>query len=279
MKVSDNIISKLLELKADNSTASYPHIKNILKNQRIPIPFTEIKPFKLIRYRSHNETNKDDLFKNSSELSYRSDILNINQFGRANESGQGFFYCNDNYNQNTGITEIVSVFRGNTDSEEEILTIGAWDVKEDLTLAMILPGEGIKGHHKEFDEMKKQFNQFENSPEFEDLKKLNEFLANEFTLDIDKHNSNYKISCAFSMYIKEQIPEVDGIMYASVKSEYQGINIVLWPEVVNKKLEFVAARKTTFKRGKNKTFVEQLIAESISYNKNNDEINWWKVSG
>jgi hypothetical protein len=123
MRVADEIIAKLLKLKADNTISSYPHIKNILKNQRIPVAYTEIKPFKLIRYRSHNETNKDKFFESSEELSFRTDILNINELGRANEPGQGFFYCNDNKNRNTGITEIVSIFRGNVNSEEEVLTI------------------------------------------------------------------------------------------------------------------------------------------------------------
>lgn len=279
MSASKEIIEKLSKLKASNSISSYPHIKNILKNQRIPVAFTELKPFKLIRYRSHIDKNRDKLFGSSQELSYRTDILNINELGRANESGQGLFYCNDNENQNTGITEIVSVFRGNENSEEEVLTIGAWDVTENLTLAMILPSEQIIGNNKDFDMMKADFNRFEESPEFEDLKILNEFLANEFTLDIEKHNSNYKISCAFAMYIKEQIPEVDGIMYASVKSEYKGVNIVLWPKVVDEKLEFVAARKTVFKKTKDKTFVEELINKSVSYNREKDEINWLKPVG
>lgn len=279
MRVSDEIIAKLLELKADSSISSYPHIKNILKNQQIPIAYKEIKPFKLIRYRSHNKKNKTKFFKSVEELSYRTDIMNIDKLGRCNESGQGLFYCNDNENQNTGISEIVTIFRGNKDSEEEVLTIGAWNVKENLGLAMILPSIEIGGKNKEFDEMKKHFNQFEDTPEFEDLKNLNEFLANEFTLDIEKHNSNYKISCAFSMYIKEQIPEVDGIMYSSVKSEYQGINIVLWPKVVDAKLEFVAARKSIFKKVKHKTFVEQQISESIGYDKGKDEIKWERSAG
>ncbi|MAQ41523.1 hypothetical protein [Mesonia oceanica] len=274
MKVSDEIIAKLSKLKIDNSISSYPHIKNIIKNQRIPVVFNEIRPFKIIRYRSHNETNKNEFFKSSEELSYRTDILNINKLGRANESGQGLFYCNDNKNQNTGITEIVSVFRGNKESEDEVLTIGTWDVKENLRLAIILPSNETIGINKEFDEMKEHFNQFDKSPEFEDLKNLLEYLANEYTLDIEKHNSNYKISCAYSMYIKERFPELDGIMYASVKSEYQGVNIVLWPEVVDEKLEFVGARKSVFKKVKHKTFVEEQIKESIGYNLENDEINW-----
>jgi len=169
------------------------------------------------------------------------------------------------------------VFRGNTNSEEEVLTIGAWDVKENLTLAMILPSDQIIGNNEDFDMMKEDFNRFEKSPEFEDLKIFNEFLANEFTLDIKKHKSNYKIFCAFTMYIKEQIPEIDGIMYASVKSEYRGVNIVLWPEVVDEKLEFIAARKSVFKKKKTKTFVEQEIVESVSYDKDKDKIDWGMV--
>lgn len=274
MRVSDEIIAKLKKLKANNSVSSYPHIKNIIKNQRIPVVFKEIKPFKIIRYRSHNDVNRNDFFKSSAELSYRADILNIDKFGRANDYGQGLFYCNDHNNQDTGITEIVSVFRGNKDSEEEVLTIGAWDLKQNLKLAIILPSIGTTGKNKEIDEMKEYFNQFEDSPEFEDLKNLLEYLANEFTLDIEKHKSNYKISCAYSMYIKERFPEVDGIMYASVKSEYQGINIVLWPEVVGEKLEFVGARKSIFKKTKHKTFVEEQIKESVSFNAENDEIIW-----
>ena len=61
-------------------------------------------------------------------------------------------------------------------------------------------------------------------------------------MDLEKHKSNYKITCAFSNYIKEKFPEIDGIIYASVKSEFKGTNIVLWPEVVDEKLDFVAAK-------------------------------------
>jgi len=69
ISTSKEIIEKLSELKADNSISSYPHIKNILKNQRISIACTEVKPFKLIRYRRHNETNKNHFFESSKELS------------------------------------------------------------------------------------------------------------------------------------------------------------------------------------------------------------------
>lgn len=272
MRPSEQIIAKLKELKEDNSISSYTHIKNILKNQLIPIVYSEFKPFRLIRYRRHN-TN-ENFFESSEELSYRKDILNINKFGRLNEPGQGYFYCNDNNNQSTGIAEIVSVFRGNEESNEEILTIGTWNIKENLKLAMILPNNENIGINSEFDKMKELYNQFEESEEFEDLKILNEFLANEFTLDLEKHKSNYKITCAFSNYIKEQFPEIDGIIYASIKSEFNGTNIVLWPEVVDKKIEFFAARKSIFKRVVDKNFTEVKVFDNKSYDSKNDKIIW-----
>lgn len=270
MKISDEIITKLKELKRKTSNSSYPHIKNILKNQRIPVAFTEIKPYKLVRFRRHN--NGENFFKNIEQLSYRKDILNIDNFGRANEPGQGFFYCTDK--QETGMVEAVSIFRGKKDSNEEILTISAWDLKENLKLVMILPSIENGGKNSEFDEMKQFYNSFEKSKEYEDVVNFNEFLAKEFTLDLQKHNTNYKITCAFSNYIKEVFPQVDGIMYGSVKSEFNGINIVLWPEVVDKKIEFVAARKQVLMRTKEKTFQETQAIDNKGFDKQTGNIVW-----
>jgi len=272
MRISEELINKLTELKEQETISSYSHIKNILKNQIILVPHLEYKPFKLIRYRRHNKG--EIFFEHSHELSYRTDILNIENFGRANEPGQGLFYCNDNKNQETGISEAISIFRGNTESQEEILTIGAWDLKKPLNLIMILPTEQNYGKNSEFDKMKEFYNGFEKSKEFEDLKRLNEFLANEFTLDLEKQKSNYKITCAFANYIKEKFPEIDGIIYASVKSEFKGTNMVLWPEVVDEKLDFVAARKSIFKRLADKTFVEIKTFDSKEYDKKSDKIKW-----
>ncbi|MEO8236137.1 MAG: hypothetical protein ABI549_12030 [Flavobacterium sp.] len=273
MRVSEQIIAKLKELKEDNSIASYTHIKNILKNQLIPIVYSEFKPFKLIRYRKHNKNQ--DFFETSEELTYRKDILNINNFGRLNEPGQGYFYCNDNNNQSTGIDEIVSVFRGNEESKEETLTIGTWNVTRNLKLAVILPNDQNIGINSEFDKLKEDYNnKFEDSEHFEDVKILNEFIANEFTLDLEKHKSNYKITCAYSNYIKEQFPEIDGIIYASVKSEFSGTNIVLWQEAVDNKIQFFAARKSIFKRVSDKKFVEVETFDSKSYDSKSDKIIW-----
>ena len=139
---------------------------------------------------------------------------------------------------------------------------------------MILPTEKNSGKNSEFDKMREFYNGFDKNEEFEDLKIFNEFLANEFTLDLENQKSNYKITCAFSNYIKEKFPEVDGIIYASVKSEFNGTNMVLWPEVVDEKLNFGVARKSIFKRVADKTFVEVKTFDSAEYDNKSDEIKW-----
>ena len=91
---------------------------------------------------------------------------------------------------------------------------------------------------------------------------------------MEKHKSNYKITCAYANYIKELFPEIDGIIYSSVKSESNGTNIVLWPEVVDEKIDFFAARKSIFKRVDDKNFVEIETFDSKSYDRKNDKIIW-----
>ena len=193
MRTSEQIIEKLKALKEDNSISSYVHIKNILKNQLVPLfAISEFKPYRLARYRKHNIG--EIFFESSRDLSYKNEILHINKFGRANEPGQGLFYCNDNNNHSAGIAEIVSVFRGNKESKEEILTIGVWNVIKNLNLAVILPNNCNLGLNTEFDKIKEDFNKFCASEDFEEVKLLIEFISNEFTLDLEKHKSNYKYS-------------------------------------------------------------------------------------
>ncbi|MCW5518497.1 RES domain-containing protein [Aureitalea sp. L0-47] len=269
------IIDRLRILKDKNTAESYAHIKNILKNQRIPLPLFDIQEFervKLVRYRRHN--NGEDYFRNIEDLTYRKDILLISHFGRCNEPGQGIFYCNDHNNQETGIVESVSVFRGNADSQEEVFTIGAWSLTKPLRLGMILPLELNRGKNPQFDQMRESFMQFENSEYFEELMELVDYLALEFSLDLEKQDSNYLITSAFTNYFRE-VFDVDGLLYASVKADLEGTNIVLWPESVDNKLEFYAARKQSFQRDPGTNSFWQIGSEETeSFDLNTGIINW-----
>lgn len=275
MNETQFLINRLKELKNDNSLESYTHIKNILYNQYLPVPFIDFKPFKLIRTRCHR---KDEaLFKRIDDLTHRKDILNINYFGRANEPGQGFFYCNDNLNEKTGFSESMNVFRNNPNSQNEEITIGTWNVSKELNLAIILPSKYKNVDSSLFNSAKKSFKSLDNgSSNSKQLKIMLEFIANEFTLDKEKDNSNYKITCAFVNYIRDIYNNCDGIVYASVKSALKGDNIVLWEDVVENNLELIAARKRTFKLIRPKEFIETEYCDTESINYDTGIIKWKK---
>ncbi len=269
------LIDRLKKLKDENSLESYIHIKNILANQILPVPLVTHKPFRIIRTRSHRKG--EILFEKIDDLTFRKDILNINHFGRANEPGQGFFYCNDNLNEGTGFSESMNVFRSNPDSKNEMITIGTWDVMRELNLAVILPSEYKGVDNSLFNSAKKSYNLLDDgSSNFKQLKLMLEFIATEFTLDKEKDNSNYKITCAFVNYIKDKFPNLDGVVYASVKSALKGENIVLWEDVAEDCLKLIGARKRTFKLVENKNFIEAEYCDTDQIDYEKGTIRWKK---
>lgn len=269
------LIDRLKELKAEDSSESYTHIKNILYNQILPIPLVTHKPFRIIRTRSHRKGEK--LFEKIDDLTFVKDILNINHFGRANEPGQGLFYCNDNLNEETGFSESMNVFRNNPYSKNEMITIGAWDVMRELNLAVILPSDYIKVDNSLLNSAKKSYNVLDDGcSNYQQLKVMLEFIANEFALDKEKDNSNYKITCAFVNYVKDKFKDLDGIVYASVKSALRGENIVLWQDVAENYLKLIGARKRTFKLMWNKNFVETEYCDTEQIDYEKGTIKWKK---
>lgn len=273
MEAAQILIKRIQELSKSRSFSDYIHIKNILGNQKIPIAFFTHDTSIILRCRPHNKNSTQ--FKHKDELSYRKDILNINSFGRCNEPGQPIFYCSDQDNENTGIVESLSLFRGKKRSKSETITIGAWKVKEPLKLALILPPKTNLGKNQFFDEMMKFYRTYSNSDYYNELLTFNDYLCEEFSKDIIKEKTNYFISCAYSNYIREHFSDqIDGIAYGSVKSQHEGVNIALWPESVDKKLDLIAAIKRTSKRFPGKIFGEIKVQESISVDKITGNIIW-----
>src|SRR5258706_13380638 len=90
----EKFIAQLEQDDAENYHTSYPYIKNILFSLTIPYPIVPLKQgMRFARCRLHLE---NELFFNKiDDISYRKDIMNIKEFGRANEPAQGIFYASD----------------------------------------------------------------------------------------------------------------------------------------------------------------------------------------
>lgn len=273
MSLAEIVISDILELKQQNTPESYQMIKTILFDQTIVMSSMQINSGSLVRYRRQNQNGQ--LFSKISDLSYRKDIDKIVDFGRCNEPHQSIFYCNPFHYENTGIVESVTVFRGNAMSKEESFTVGLWQIKEPLLLGSILPLSINQGRIKEMDQMREQFEAYDNGPHFEELKKFVDFLAHEFSLDVTRDSSNYMVTAAFANYILEKFPQLDGFMYPSVKDEYEGINYALWPRTVDKKLKLIAAKTRNFERkpGTNE-FWDNNSREALKIDNEQGTIDW-----
>lgn len=277
MTIDKILINKFKELKKNNKPESYVHIKNILANQILPITFTKYKPKILIRTRPHEEN--ESFYTKIDDLNYNKNILNINYFGRANEPGQGLFYCNDKKNEVTGFAETMNVFRNNPNSFKETITQGAWCVDKELNLCIILPSEYKKVTSSIINSGVNTFNTInDNSDNFKELKNVLEFISEEFTINYKNDIPNYKITCAFVNYIKDNFPFIDGIIYASVKSdnigELNGENIVLWEDVADQNLKLVGARKRTFKLINKDEFIETECFDAKEINHETGNIKW-----
>ena len=79
---------------------------------------------------------KNEYFKKVSEVSYRTDVENMRNFGRANEPAQSVFYCsNDDW---ISYVETSEITRDNKEKDSEEVTTGLWIATEDIIVVNVL---------------------------------------------------------------------------------------------------------------------------------------------
>jgi len=270
----DNIIKSIKEADDKNSIESYTLIKNILGNLHIPLP-TRLGPIgtRVARCRPHS--NGEDFFKLISDLSYRTDFLNIKKFGRANEPGQSMFYCSDDHRLSFIETSIVT--RQNIEVDFELLTTGVWQVEKELILVNIIANDRIKGRNKVVDIMHEDFEIFikQMGASGDVLKRLLTFISDEFTRDTKGDATKYKVSCAFANYVYHNFPNVDGILFPSSLYLDNGMNLVIWPQSVDKNMKFLQARRGKMKKRDGEKIYDEVDTIDSKMNKNEiEKIDW-----
>lgn len=194
--------------------------------------------------------NKDKEFTTISELTYPP-ISACKRYGRANIPYHPMFYCCTFADDFTSpLPRYVSILETSdfVKSKETIgierSTCSRWDVIERLDL-LALPFSTeyertipiIKQIQDEW-EVVKQEKGINN-----EALELVEYMSNEIAKDITNNDGYFKIAnfIYYLLYINEQTKEIDGIIYPSVAAAGEGINIVLKPETVDKKLKFTVA--------------------------------------
>lgn len=199
-------------------------------------------------------------FDRISDISYiqEKDLHLIKDFGRANKPGQSMFYGTFDYQ--IGCVEVMPSADEIYKRRALFFVVGMWRIIDSLRLAQIPHSETVFSNfydavsfdsetiqiedvRKKNREIKNQINNFY---DFENLK----FFADQFAR-FDEGNSyklsNYYSSRVLNHYTQFPVQEhIEGIVYPSIVNSYQHENIVLSPNIVNKKLKFHSAMLVMF---------------------------------
>jgi len=262
---------------------AYPSIKNAINIFSIPLARTICKKGQYV-YRGRPNSNSNHFFTAALELGAPLALNKITDFGRCNEPLQSVFYCSDNYY--TACMESSIYACKGIYSNQETITIGEWEVLDDLTLGIILSNPDIIGKNKTMDSfheyyVKSNAGIISKTPQ---LNKIWNTISKEFTIDVNNITDEYIISCAFTNYYLENMLYdsefdkniyLDGIIYPSVQYFNEGLNIAFRNQVYLKdKLRLnKAIRKTMVKVNKN-TVCDDSWQVAKYINQETGEIFW-----
>jgi hypothetical protein len=252
----------------DFSQVSYNKLVTALTSLQF-VPFVTAKLKKGHTIERARINRPDEIFTSESQISYRTDYPNIKTYGRANVPHFSLFYGafeSDviKHPRFVNLLETSEIFRNLEKNEVEnadfVMTVGKWRIKEDIEIVeMVFDEKTIK-----------------NSA---DIKRSYEFHLNKLTQELPEHKEQFEIILRFfsKHFAKKEINSHfdymisagytdmainwrnhKGLTYPSVKTDYQGHNVVLTPFVVDKFLELeIVAMYRVQKNGK-KSFISPL---------------------
>lgn len=263
---------------------SYDDVYNLLREsiQKIPIPMAVL----------HKNTEVDrarlnvgsELYNNINDLGYIKDddiIENyLKNYGRANKPHQVMFYAAIRTSlidkpRLTAIAETSKLFQDKNgyNLKGEKYTVSRWLGNEKFYVAEIVFAKKAIENNPDIKRAFENQIDFANQSGEKDLEFYKEFLifiSEEFARKITK-NDDYKISVAYTNLILQH-PEIEGIVFPSVQTGYQGANIVMPPSTIDKYFQpKVCTTQILYK-----TFENMLIAngEHFCNDISTDTLEW-----
>lgn len=206
--------------------------------------------------------NNEKLFNHLDEISIKPKDK-VKSFGRANIPGESVFYASTN--EETVAREVTQWYINDKGRAQDLfsrgimnvhwnpfvsfITISAWYVVEDLTLALLFNSDDTKrpeNVQKIIAERNKPMSGYSENYH-KSFNKILNFFSSEFgRLDI-KQDLEYIFSAYYAYEIYQQNGyraqkiNFDGVKYASIANEYRGENIALCESSFRKKIAFLGA--------------------------------------
>lgn len=245
MSTQEKALNEIISYRDRLNEIEYDDIKTLIKEsiRHVPIALAKLHNGAAI---DRVRLNKDKLFFTSqNELSYITDKNTINhltEFGRANKPHQPLFYgalTSEKIKENrmTAYAE-TSVMLGDNDAvnlEGELFTLSRWRTNEELIIPeIVFSVAAIKENPQTAASFYKHYQALMNEPMRELALRQLELFSEEFARRVRSHH-DYKIAVAYADLLMSE-GNHPGILYPSVQTGYQGQNIVLRPDIVDKHL-------------------------------------------
>jgi len=219
----------------------------------------------------------------ASQISYNPDLIG-SSFGRANWAGNSVFYgCISSEfiaaNDATYFELLDNLIKNPADIAQELFVVGTWVLQQDLDVIT------LSGNFKVETDADKSRNAeltlfLTDYPENrEALNLIDRFLCNEFSKEVSRQeNWRYKISAAYAEFLKQD--NWPGLIYPSYQSQGAGINIMLYSDVVDKRIiQLVSAVGVLhYKRGIRHLNEYTLEAVTDGYDLTWRELNKYKLT-
>ena len=207
--------------------------------------------------RARVNENEEIHYRKKSDLSYKPQQFNIT-YQRASTPNRTMFYAsclsenpNDNEIQTMRIPcilESIPEIRDNNSSFFKKISLGIWEVIDDLKLFPIILNESYYKKTfflKDLVDYYKRSNVLFDQILSEKSEKIQLFLANEFAKENIENNCDYMISAIFTELMIEN--KYDGIFYPSVRTGGKGFNIAITPKATEKLRLIVAGECSVYK--------------------------------
>lgn len=281
MTTQEKALHEIISYRDRLNEIEYDDIKTLIKEsiRHVPIALAKLhKGAAIDRVR----LNKDKpFFTSQNELSYITDKNTINhltEFGRANKPHQPLFYgalTSEKVKENrmTAYAE-TSVMLSDNDAvnlEGELFTLSRWRTNEELIVPeIVFSVAAIKENPQTAASFHKHYHALMHEPMRELALRQLELFSEEFARQVRSHH-DYKIAVAYADLLMSE-GNHPGILYPSVKTGYQGQNIVLRPDIVDKHL--ILDNVSTHRLHKNKmnaTMANYYHAKSLGENNSNFE--------
>jgi len=229
------------------------------------IPIVYLRDRKILRSRTNEN---EEFFASAKDLTYPP-VCNA-KLNRLSADGEPMFYgslfsrsfaANNCYPRVVNILETCDSFRHMDEDGSIMVTVGNWAANRDLKL-LAFPLASYSRSFAESEDIRDQYNKIKGkySKESRDFAKYIGYLLSQ-----ERRSCLYEITSAVAHYVlydDTRTNSLDGILYPSVQTAGEGLNVCLKPEVADEALDLLGARKQELlKRGKYVSVID--VADAI----------------